>query len=423
MASASPSGAARGTCLPVMHARGYGRTDVGRVREQNEDAFLVDDGVGLYVVCDGMGGHLAGEVASATAIEVVAEVVRSRAAELRAFLDGDSSPDDMRTLAREAVEEACRSIFDLACEDSEHEGMGCTLTLLLLLGDKAVSVHVGDSRLYLWRNGKASLLTNDHTMANELHLAGLIRADEVADHPFAHVLTRAVGTQPSVHADVLWLDVAPGDRFLLCSDGLADHLEDDGLLDDAIEARDVARIPEQLVEFANDQGGHDNVTVVVVEVRPDEPEIEIVEEMSSEVFGKFEALESHFLFDGLGVAVLTRILQNCDIEDYFDGETVIGAGEPCAALYVLLDGKLAVATESGARELLPGSHAGATTLLAPRSARATLAAVDVARVLIFRKDAFWELVNERPQLGVTLLGRLGEKLTRDLAPDGERDPI
>ncbi|MBM4357232.1 MAG: protein phosphatase 2C domain-containing protein [Deltaproteobacteria bacterium] len=406
-----------------MHARGYGQTDVGRTREQNEDAFLVDDGVGLYVVCDGMGGHLAGEVASATAIEVVADVVRSRIEEVRAYLGGKASADDMRTLAREAVDRACFSIFELGSEEAEQAGMGCTLTMLLVLGDKAVSAHVGDSRLYLWRNGKASLLTNDHTMANELHLAGLIGADEVADHPFAHVLTRAVGTQPAVHADVLWLDLAPGDRFLLCSDGLADHLEDDGLLDDAIEARELARIPEELVTFANDAGGHDNVTVVVVEIRPDDPEIEIVDEMSSEVFGKFEALESLFLFEGLGVAVLTRILQTCEIEEYFDGAKVIGGGEPCAELYVLLDGKLAVAGEASPRELLPGAHAGATTLLAPRPARASLMAVDVARVLILRKDAFWELVNERPQLGVTLLGRLGARLTLDLAPDGEPDLV
>lgn len=393
------------------------------MREQNEDAFLVDDELGLYVVCDGMGGHLAGEVASQAATQAVIEFVRKNESMLDRYIEGGATSDDMRTFAREAVEAANSTVFEMGNDDPDRSGMGCTLTMLLLLGDKAVSAHVGDSRLYLARGGKASQLTNDHTMASELHLAGLIRAEEVADHPFAHVLTRAVGTQPSVYVDVLWLDVAPGDRFLLCSDGLADHLSDDGLLDDVLETSDGSSIPEILVEFANDSGGHDNVTVLMVEVRPDEPEITIVDEMSSEVFGKFVALEAHFLFQGLSVAVLTRILQCCLIEDHYDGARVIGEGDPCAALYVLLDGKLLLTSEAGSRQISPGGHAGATTLLAPRPARASLIADDFARVLIFPKDDFWELVKERPQLGVTLLDRLGERLTLDLSPDGERDIV
>lgn len=407
-----------------MHARGYGQTDVGRMREQNEDAYLVDDALGLYVVCDGMGGHLAGEVASATAIESLRAQIGEARSAFETISCGEGTMDDLRERVRAVVERASEAIFDLASEDEERSGMGCTLTMLLVLGDKAICAHVGDSRLYLSRHGKLSQLTTDHTMANELFLAGLIREDEVAEHPFAHVLTRAVGPQPTVHADVLCLDIAPGDRFLLCSDGLADHLVDDGLLDDALEARDLARVPADLVQFANDSGGHDNVTVVTIGIHPDEPEIEIVDEMSSEVVGKFAALESMFLFEDLGMAVLTKILESCEIDDYFDGQTVVEAGQPCAALRVLLDGKLAVrGGEGGVSELLPGGHAGATTLLAPRPARASLVAVDVARVLLLRKDAFWELVKERPQLGVTLLGRLGACLSVDLTSDGERDPV
>src|SRR5205823_13230317 len=117
----------------------------------------------------------------------------------------------------------CAHVHDLANQDDERAGMGCTLTLLLVLGNKAAMAHVGDSRLYLLRSGKLSQLTTDHTMANELCLAGLITAAEVRDHQYAHVLTRAIGTQPSVVPDLLMMDVAPGDRFLLCSDGLADH--------------------------------------------------------------------------------------------------------------------------------------------------------------------------------------------------------
>jgi protein phosphatase len=349
--------------------------------------------------------------------------VRRRFEEFARFGQGATSEDELRDLVRELVETASTAIYDLASEDDDRSGMGCTLTLLLVLGDKAVCAHVGDSRRYLSRHGKVSQLTNDHTMSNELFLAGLIRADEVADHPFAHVLTRAVGTQPSMHADVLCLDVAPGDRFLLCSDGLADLLFDDGLLDDALETRDLGRVPRDLVTFANASGGHDNVTVVAVGIHPDDPEIEIVDEMSSEVVGKFEALESLFLFEGLGMAVLTRILESCEFDDYFDDEVVLEEGKPCVELLVLLDGRLEARSGNRSRELRTGAHAGATTLLAPRVARASLVTVDVARVLRLKKDAFWELVKERPQLGVTLLDRLGTRLSLDLAPDGGEDVI
>lgn len=406
-----------------MHALGHGLTDVGRTREQNEDAFLVDDALGLYVVCDGMGGHLAGEVASATAIEALAAAIGARADELQTYRRGEADDDVAVELVRDAVVEASERVFELACEDSERSGMGCTLTMLLVLGDKAISAHVGDSRLYLWRGGKASQLTNDHTMANELHLAGLIRADEVAEHPFAHVLTRAVGTQPHVNVDVLCLDVAPGDRFLICSDGLADHLEDDSLIEDVLGGDALSGVPESLVTFANDAGGHDNVTVVAVAIHPDDPEVEIVDEISSEVFGKFAALESLFLFEGLSLPVLTRVLQGCEIEDHFDGEVILEAGASCSQLHVVLDGKLAARSDDGERLLLPGGHAGATTLLAPRPSRCTLVVVDVARVLVLRKEEFWELVEERPQLGVTLLARLGSRLSLDLADETERDPV
>jgi serine/threonine protein phosphatase PrpC len=406
-----------------MHSLGHGRTDVGRTREQNEDAFLVDDVLGLYVVCDGMGGHLAGEVASAKAVEVVGEGLRDQGDLLASFKRGEADGDAIVDLVRDVVDAASTEIFELASGSDDHAGMGCTLTMLLTLGDKAVFAHVGDSRLYLWRNGKTSQLTSDHTMAYELHRAGLIAADEVPDHPFAHVLTRAVGTQPGVNADVLLIELVPGDRFVLCSDGLTDHLDDDSLLADVLESPRIAEIPENLVTFANDSGGHDNVTVLVVGIHPDAPEVEIVDEMSSEVVGKFDALESSFLFEGLDVAVLTRILQSCEIEDFFDGDVLIEAGAPCAQLYLLIDGKLALEGEAGSRELLPGAHGGATSLLAPRVARSSARAVDVARVLVLHKDPFWELVKERPQLGVSLLGRLGARLAADLAPNGERDPI
>jgi serine/threonine protein phosphatase PrpC len=374
---------------------GYGQTDVGRTRDQNEDSMFVDDVLGLYVVADGMGGHAAGEVASATAIETVVAELKDQQDAIQSFRRGEGEAETMLGLARDAAQKACGRVYQLATSDDGRAGMGCTLTMLLVLNTKAAIVHVGDSRLYLLRNGKMSQLTSDHTMANELCQAGLITAEEVKDHQYAHVLTRAIGTQPTANADVLMMDVVPGDRFLLCSDGLADHVEDDSWLGGRLGVAKLSSVPEDLVCFANEAGGHDNVTVIAVAIEPDDPEIEIVDEMSTEVQGKFEALQSMFLFQGLSLALLTRVLNTCDLNTYAPGDVVIREGEPCSELYIVIEGRFALRQGTSERELGPSDHV---------------------------REPFWSLIKTRPWLGVGLLERLGRRLSVDLA-SAERDGI
>ncbi len=407
-----------------MHPVGFGQTDVGRTREQNEDCMFADDGLGLYVVCDGMGGHAAGEVASASAIETVAEELKSQIDTLTRCRRGQGPSEAVIGVVRDAVQKACVKVWQLAAADEARTGMGCTLTLLLVLGNKAFIAHVGDSRLYLLRAEKLSQLTTDHTMANELAQAGLISAEEVKDHQYAHVLTRAIGTQPHVTADVLMMDVVPGDRFLLCSDGLADHIDDEDWIGERL-AEETAIVPQSLIDFANSNGGHDNVTVIAVAVEPDDPEIEIIDEMSSEVQGKFEALQAVFMFEGLSLALLTRVLQSCDIDSYNPGDVVVSKGESCGELRIVLEGKLSLleGKGDGERELGPGQHVGATTLLAPRAARATLAAKSACRLLTLRREPFWSLIKSRPWLGVGLLERLNRRLAEDIDDTSEGDGL
>ncbi len=404
-----------------MHPVGFGHSDVGRQREGNEDCMHVDDATGLYVVADGMGGHAAGEVASQAAIETLVAELTDRRELLARYRRGEASGEALLAVVRDAVQKACMHVHELANADEDRAGMGCTLTSLLVLGSKAAMAHVGDSRLYLLRAGKLSQLTTDHTMANELCLAGLIAPEEVRDHQYAHVLTRAIGTQASVVPDLLMLDIVPGDRFLLCSDGLADHIEHEAELGAAITDHALAEIPGALVDFANDNGGHDNVTVIAIEVEPDDPEIQIVDDMSNEVHSKFEALQAVFLFDGLTVALLTRVLNACDVVEYDPGDAVIRAGEPCAQLCIVLEGKFAL-DGADRRELRPGDHVGATTLLAPRPARATLTAKEMARLLVLKRDPFWALVKSRPWLGVGLLERLGRHAGTNV-PVEQRDAL
>ena len=178
-------------------------TDVGRVREGNEDAYLVDDAMGLVAVADGMGGHRAGEVASATALEALRSAITHG-----------------RPL-RESMQDANEAVFTKSLTDAELRGMGTTLTAATLVTGGTVLVgHVGDSRAYLLHDGELRQVTVDHSLVEELVREGRLTADEAAVHPQRSIITRALGVDASVEVDVYPVELAPGDRLLLCSDGL-----------------------------------------------------------------------------------------------------------------------------------------------------------------------------------------------------------
>lgn len=398
-----------------MHPIGAGASDVGRQRDQNEDSFYLDDERCLYIVADGMGGHSGGEIASSLAIEVVASEIGKQHETIARLRRGKIKTDALASVMQAAIENACSAVYEKAADDPLLAGMGCTITALLVIGHKAVMAHVGDTRLYLHRDDSVSQLSTDHTMANELANAGLIERSEVADHQYASVLSRAVGTKPTVMVDTLVLDVVPGDRFLICSDGLHDYIEDESWLGPQMSGNDGETTAEELVSYANSVGGRDNITALVVDIRADEPEIEIVDEMSVDVSHQFLALESVFLFEGLSMALLARVLDQCELDTYEEGEVVLEQGAPCAQLMVVVDGRFEVSRNGIVDGILTGGEAsGATTLLGPRSARATLKALERSRLLVLGRKQFWKLIRARPWLGVGLLERLGRRLSKDL---------
>jgi PPM family protein phosphatase len=409
-----------------MYPVGAGYSDVGRTRKHNEDSFYLGDGRALYIVADGMGGHASGEVASAMAIHTASKVIGEAYALLDRMREDGVESDVVSHLVRGAVEAANNAIFKKSNSDVKFRGMGCTFTMLLVVGAKAVMAHVGDTRLYLLRDRVVSQLTNDHTMANELAMAGVIGAEEVSTHQYAHVLSRAVGTKAGVKVDTLVLDVVPGDRFLICSDGLSEYLEDDAAIARQLEGDDLELIAQELVSYANTVGGSDNITCVVIEIKADDPEIEIVDEMSVDLSHKYIALESVFLFQDLSLALLTRVLDACRVDDYDAGDVVIRQGDPCAKLMVVVDGTFEVTDGMTKGEMEDRAHAGVTTLLNPRDARATVVARTRGRLLTLERDKFWKLVRARPWLGVGLLERLGRQLSLDLDASiearGDGDP-
>ncbi len=246
----------------MVESHGAGLSDTGRVRTHNEDSFLADDGIGLYVVADGMGGHAAGEVASRLAVDVVAAAVRGGLAVGK----GPPTSGGLIRLARTAVETAAETVFSRADEDVKLRGMGTTLTVLLIHQDWGVFAHVGDSRLYLLRDGVARQMTHDHTVVQGLVESGIMTAQDARKTPFGHALAKSVGTEATVEPDVVPLVLRAGDRLLLCSDGLSDHLSGDSDLIDKLSLP-LDQAPAALVDFANEAGGTDNITAIVVEIR------------------------------------------------------------------------------------------------------------------------------------------------------------
>jgi len=232
-----------------------GKTDPGRVRRRNEDAFVVDPP--LFAVADGMGGAQAGEVAS-----------RLAAAAFREYREADELAPEERV--RAIIKEANRRIYDRARTDSEVSGMGTTVTAALLTDGRVVIGHVGDSRAYRIRNGRLEQLTDDHSLVADLMRSGRLTAEEAEGHPQRSVITRALGTDPDVDVDTLVIEVEAGDLFLLCSDGLSTMVSDSEVLQTVERAATLDEAARGLVRAANTGGGEDNVTVVLFRLDPEE---------------------------------------------------------------------------------------------------------------------------------------------------------
>lgn len=239
---------------------------MGRRRELNEDAFQCDDQLGLYLVADGVGGHAKGEVASAEAVDQIHSFVaqgRDSLARAREDTGTDERRGEVRRLLESAVQSACYVVFGMAEMDPTQRGMSTTMSALLVSNGFAVTAQVGDSRIYRVRSGRGVQLTEDHTLLNYKMKRGEISAEQARTMRGKNVITRAVGHKDYVEVDTRVVDAAPGDRYLLCSDGLHGYLAD-GELEQVLNAGEIKDAPGRFVKLANDRGGKDNVTVVIV---------------------------------------------------------------------------------------------------------------------------------------------------------------
>ncbi|MFH1466250.1 MAG: Stp1/IreP family PP2C-type Ser/Thr phosphatase [Pseudomonadota bacterium] len=247
-----------------MRITSCGVTDVGMKRTNNEDAYLINDELNLFVVCDGMGGHVGGELASSIAVNTVEEVLSS--------IEADPSietPEDpveaMREKIRYAIRLAGRRIYEKAVAEPEYKGMGTTVLVLLLDSGNAYIAHVGDSRVYLVREDLIEQLTEDHSLVNEKIRAGVLTPEEARTHKLRNIITRSLGYQEDVDVDIQVRAMRRGDHFVLCTDGLS-NLVETGEIGELVRSASPQSAARALIQLACDRGGDDNVTIVICAV-------------------------------------------------------------------------------------------------------------------------------------------------------------
>ncbi|MCB9593278.1 MAG: cyclic nucleotide-binding domain-containing protein [Sandaracinaceae bacterium] len=410
-----------------MNISAHGETDVGSVRQHNEDFFLVDAEIGLYLVCDGMGGHAAGDVASKMAAETVQSELRQRRDILLAVAAGKAAPDEAADCFRQAIQAASNAIHQLGKDDKSKRGMGTTCVGVLVLGGKGIMGHVGDSRLYLSRAGAVYQLSEDHTFVQEAIRRGMITPEQAENSPHHNLVTRAVGPSPSVLVDTLVFDILPGDTMLLCSDGLHGYYKDHGELSNALRRPDeLDAICKTFIATSNERGGGDNITALIVRaMESTEPQVTA---RASRVTAELAALGHIVLFSELDMKELVKVNNAFSHKDYVRDEVVVHEGDVAETLFVIVRGAAAV-TRAGTQVALlrAGDHFGEMALLSRRPRSATVRCLKDCQMLALERDAFYDIMRSDQTIAGKFLWRLAQTLSlrlddiyalQDLSPPG-----
>lgn len=420
-----------------MRVLACGLSDVGNVRAHNEDTILVRPEFGLYLVCDGVGGHLGGKTASQTAAQVIEtelqkhkEFIQRLRSRSSAITLSTSELQQLQRMVETAIEAACLQVYQRGHSDAALRGMATTVDLVLTVGEYAILGHVGDSRVYLVRSGKLHQLTEDHSVASEMAKQGMIPAAAIKQSPYAHVLSRAVGFESAVQVDTLAAELMPGDVFVLCSDGFHDYLTagDPEKLFKGFPKNDteLKAFTTTLIAHAKSRGGKDNISAITLAVYSSEPrDVEVTDphlqrpRPSAEL--KVEVVRNIPLFQHLSYSEIVKVLQISEQKHFEPGTLIFKEGEPGKEMLVTLSGNVDV--------LRKGVHLttrGRGTVmgemsvidLAPRSA--SVKATSATDVLLISRERLFTLLRAEPRLAVKLLWSLCSSLNSRLRETTER---
>jgi serine/threonine protein phosphatase PrpC/CRP-like cAMP-binding protein len=383
----------------------FAATDVGRVRDHNEDNFLVDKKLALSIVADGMGGHAAGEVASALAVRIIHEEVKKQREVIekhdREGVSGRAGAKEILGILEVAVQRACARIHEEAKQDANKRGMGTTLSALLIVGAHGFIAHVGDSRIYLLRGGKVQQITEDHTVYNELIKRGKLTRDQIEKVAQKNAITRAVGVYERVEVDTLTIEVLPGDQFLLASDGLHGYIAHTAELEPYFEEQDGDTATRELIDLANRKGGKDNITAILVRLGAGDA---VDDKRARRLHLKREVLAKMPLFARLSEREMLRIMQVAEVVSYDEGQAVVEEGDRGDELFIMLSGQVRVSRgDAVLTEFGPGEHFGEMALIRAMPRSATITATENAELIVLHRADFYEILRKEHELAVKLL--------------------
>jgi len=375
-------------------------TDTGRRRKTNEDAMLADVDNGVFVVADGVGGRAAGEVASSIAIETFQNAAPDLCRAVASYADQPewATRNAVLELLDGVCQTASRRVYDDA-EAKSKRGMTTTMVACVVGGGSCFLAHVGDSRAYLVRDGLIRQLTEDHSMVNELVRSGQMSRDQALRSRYRNVITRAIGLYPTVQADLMSLEILPGDRVLLASDGLTDMVEQ-SIIESVAAENDIETAGTRLIEEALEGGGHDNITVVMVE-----PEATPQTEAAR---ARARIMETLFIFEGMPFHVRLRVSRICEEFFFTPGQILVTEGESGDSMFAIVQGTVKV-TRDGVElaQLGIGEHFGELALVEPIQSRsATVQGAAFGSAIVVRRKLLTEFCQREPEVGSQILWRL-----------------
>lgn len=384
----------------------WGATDVGRTRKINEDSFLLVPDHGFVAVADGMGGYQRGDVAAELACNVIRESVtrHKHVVDLYRRAPSEASRSAVCTMLDTAMQKACKEVHDAAIAMTGKGGrMGTTMDVVLQAGNTAFVAHVGDGRIFLVRGGEIHQLTQDHTLAAQQAASG----GEVEDLASRNVITRALGVFPNVLVDSLVFDLNVGDRLILCSDGLHRYVDEGELV---IEAADggVAEVVDRLIGMANQRGGRDNISVVVLQADP-------AQEHSDDqtTVRRMEVLRNVVLFQFCTYRELMRVCQMAETRSVPAGSVLFEEGEHGRECFVIEEGEVTIRKQGQTLSVLKsGDYFGEMSFIdVPRRSATAVVTRDV-QLLVIRRNQFLQLLKQDSDLAAKLMWQLLQKLSR-----------
>jgi serine/threonine protein phosphatase PrpC len=379
-------------------------TDVGRIRDSNEDAYLVDDGLRLAIVADGMGGHACGEVASRMATTLFRDAVVQSRGVLEAYdASGERNATAVRAVLRDAMRRCSKAVYDEAQRDPGKKGMGTTCSALVISGGTAFVAHVGDSRVYRIRDKRIAQVTNDHSLLDQLVRDGQLTESEAKSQAYAcyrSALARAIGVEPDVEVDVIAVEALPGDVFVLASDGLTRYVHEEELAVEVVECD--GRIDERLVEIANARGGADNVTVVVVTL----PSAPAEETGPIRLDDKVRALRRGAIFRSMSYADILHVLSLARTRVVPPDGVILDAGQSGGAVYAVLSGTVRIVCDGEEVARLEAGEPFGSFSLAESSRSGQVVAAEKCRVLHLDRASVAEIARKSPEIGDRLLASM-----------------